>query len=70
MTIVRAEVPATVWQVKVEVGDAVADGDELIVLESMKMEIPVVSPRAGTVAAVSVVPQTRVQEGDALVELA
>ena len=34
------------------------------------MEIPVVSPRAGTVAAVSVAPETRVQEGDALVELA
>jgi acetyl-CoA carboxylase biotin carboxyl carrier protein len=70
VTIVRAEVPATVWQVKVQVGDAVADGDELIVLESMKMEIPVVSPRAGTVAVVSVAPDARVQEGDALVELA
>ena len=56
MTIVRAEIPATVWQVKVQVGDAVADGDELVVLESMKMEIPVVSPRAGTVAVVSVAP--------------
>ena len=41
MTIVRAEIPATVWQVKVQVGDTVADGDELMVLESMKMEIPV-----------------------------
>jgi biotin carboxyl carrier protein len=69
MTVVRAEIPATVWQVKVQVGDAVADGDELMILESMKMEIPVVSPRAGTVASISVAPESRVQEGDALVEL-
>jgi acetyl-CoA carboxylase biotin carboxyl carrier protein len=70
VTIVRAEIPATVWQVKVQVGDAVADGDELMILESMKMEIPVVSPRVGTVASISVAPESRVQEGDALVELA
>jgi biotin carboxyl carrier protein len=69
LTIVRAEIPATVWQVKVQVGDSVADGDELIVLESMKMEIPVLAPRAGTVEAINVAPDTRVQEGDALVEL-
>jgi biotin carboxyl carrier protein len=69
MTVVRAEIPATVWQVKVQVGDDVADGDELMVLESMKMEIPVVSPRAGTVATINVAPEARVQEGDALLEL-
>ena len=69
MTIVRAEIPATVWQVKVQVGDAVADGDELMVLESMKMEIPVVAPRDGTVAAINVSEAARVQEGDALLEL-
>jgi biotin carboxyl carrier protein len=69
VTIVRAEIPATVWQVKVQVGDTVADGDELMVLESMKMEIPVVAPRAGTVAAINVAVEARVQEGDALLEL-
>ena len=58
------------WQVKVPVGDPVAAGDELIILESMKMEIPVVAPRAGTVTLLNVQPEERVQEGDPLVELA
>ena len=53
-TTVKAEIPATVWQVRVEVGDQVAVDDELVVLESMKMEIPVVAPRAGVVTAVHV----------------
>ena len=43
-TTVKAEIPATVWQVRVEVGDQVAADDELVVLESMKMEIPVFAP--------------------------
>ena len=49
MTQIRSEIPASVWQVKVAEGDQVADGDELIILESMKMEIPVVAPVGGTV---------------------
>ena len=69
MTVVRAEIPATVWQVNVHVGDDVADGDELMVLESMKMEIPVVAPSDGTVSAVHVKPDDRVQEGDALADV-
>jgi biotin carboxyl carrier protein len=69
MTTIRSEIPATVWQVKVAAGDAVQSGDELIILESMKMEIPVVAPVSGTVSAVHVSPDDRVQEGDALAEL-
>ena len=65
-TIVRAEIPATVWQVHVKVGDRVGIDDELVVLESMKMEIPVVAPRAGVVTAVHVTPNDRVAEGDPL----
>ena len=65
MTIVRAEIPATVWQVNVAVGDDVDAGDEIIILESMKMEIPVVAPSRGTVTTVHVAPDDRVQEGDA-----
>ncbi|MGZ8283970.1 MAG: biotin/lipoyl-binding carrier protein [Allosphingosinicella sp.] len=61
---VRAEITANVWQVRVEVGQAVAAGDELVVLESMKMEIPVVSPLTGTVTEIRVAPDTQVQEGD------
>jgi biotin carboxyl carrier protein len=69
MTTIRSEIPATVWQVKVAAGDAVQSGDELIILESMKMEIPVVAPVSGTVSAVHVSPDDRVQEGDPLAEL-
>jgi acetyl-CoA carboxylase biotin carboxyl carrier protein len=61
---VRAEITANVWQVRVEVGQAVVEGDELVILESMKMEIPVLAPIAGTVTAVHVAPDTSIQEGD------
>jgi biotin carboxyl carrier protein len=70
MTQIRSEIPASVWQVKVAKGDQVEAGDELIILESMKMEIPVVAPVGGTVSALHVKPDDRVQEGDMLAELA
>lgn len=60
---------ATVWRVRVGVGDAVAAGDELIVLESMKMEIPVTAPVSGRVVAVHVVEGQHVDDGDLMVEL-
>jgi biotin carboxyl carrier protein len=61
---VRAEITANVWQVRVEVGQRVEIGDELVILESMKMEIPVVAPIAGTISEVSVAPDTSIKEGD------
>ena len=61
---VHAEIAANVWQVRTEVGATVAEGDELVILESMKMEIPVVAPVAGSVAEVRVKPEDQVQEGD------
>ena len=64
MAEVRAEITANVWQVRVEVGQRVEVGDELVILESMKMEIPVVSPIAGTVREVAVAPDTSIKEGD------
>ena len=69
MTEVRAEITATVWQVRVEIGQHVAYDDELVILESMKMEIPVVAPSSGTVAAIHVAPEDRVEEGALLVTL-
>jgi biotin carboxyl carrier protein len=63
---VSAEITANVWQVRVEAGERVEHGDELVILESMKMEIPVLSPVAGTVAEVLVAPDDQVQEGDVL----
>jgi acetyl-CoA carboxylase biotin carboxyl carrier protein len=70
MTQIRSEIPGAVWQVKIAEGDQVDAGDELIILESMKMEIPVIAPIGGTVSALHVKPDDRVQEGDLLAELA
>lgn len=49
-----SDVSGTVWQVLVAVGDAVEEHQELILVESMKMEIPVLAPKAGTVVEILV----------------
>ena len=59
---VESEVTGSVWKVQVEVGDSVAEGDVLLILESMKMEIPVESPADGTVSELRVEPEEAVQE--------
>lgn len=69
MAEVRAEMVANVWKVVVSEGDTVDEGDTLVILESMKMEIPVVAESAGVVREVTVTPGTVVQEGDVLVVL-
>jgi len=69
VTAVTAEMVANVMSVAVSPGDAVAAGDTVVLLESMKMEIPVLVEEAGTVAAVKVAPGDVVQEGDVLVEI-
>ena len=66
---VHAEMVANVWKVVVARGDPVAAGDTLVILESMKMEIPVLAERPGTVAEVAVDEGVVVQEGDLLVVL-
>ena len=66
MAEVRAEITANVWQVPAEVGRSVAEGDILVILESMKMEIPVTAPVAGTVSELRVAPEDQVQEGDVI----
>jgi biotin carboxyl carrier protein len=63
---VRAEMVANVWKVVVRQGDTVADGDTLVILESMKMEIPVVAESAGTVTELRVNEGDVVQEGDVI----
>ena len=63
---VLAEITANVWQVHVEVGQTVAEGDTIAILESMKMEIPVEAPVAGTITDVRVKPDDQVQEGDVI----
>jgi acetyl-CoA carboxylase biotin carboxyl carrier protein len=61
---IKAHITGIVFQVVAHAGDAVSEGDPVIVLESMKMEIPVESPRAGRVQAVRVEEGQTVQEGD------
>ena len=64
MTEVRAEMAANVWQVVASVGTVVEEGDVIAILESMKMEIPVEAPSAGTITELHVKPEEQVQEGD------
>ena len=66
---VVAEMVANVMTVSVQPGDAVAVGDTVVLLESMKMEIPVLAEQPGTVSAVKVSAGDVVQEGDVLVSL-
>jgi acetyl-CoA carboxylase biotin carboxyl carrier protein len=66
---IRAEMVANVWKVVVSQGDTVADGDTLVILESMKMEIPVLAEAAGTVTALHVGEGDVVQEGDVIAEI-
>ena len=70
MTAVRTEVAGSVWKVEVAVGQSVAAGDALVIVESMKMEIPVEAPAAGTVAEIRVAEGDRVAEGAVVVTLA
>ena len=63
---VQAELTATVWKVVVEQGASVAEGDELVILESMKMDIPVVALTAGTVTELKVGEEDRINEGDVI----
>lgn len=64
---VIAEMTAAVMRVVAEVGGRVEAGDPLLVVESMKMEIPILAPAAGTVTEIAVGPEDLVAEGDTLV---
>ena len=59
---VESEVTGTVWKVETSVGDSVDEGDVLMILASMKMEIPVESPTGGTVAELLVASEDAVEE--------
>lgn len=67
---VESEVTGKVWKVEVGVGDRVGEGDILLILESMKMEIPVESPQAGTVAELCVAADEPVQEDQVVAVIA
>ncbi|SDP71473.1 Biotin-requiring enzyme [Actinopolyspora xinjiangensis] len=63
---IRAEMVANVMTVDVAVGDQVGNGDSVVMLESMKMEIPVLTERPGRVHRIAVGPGDVVREGDLL----
>jgi len=61
---VKSDVTGTVFQIEKAVGDTVREGDEILVLESMKMEIPAIAPAGGRVAEIPVAEGDAVEEGD------
>ena len=65
-TNVTAHITGTVWKIEKQVGDAVAEGDVLIILESMKMEMPVEAPCSGKVLEIKIKEGEPVTEGQVL----
>jgi acetyl-CoA carboxylase biotin carboxyl carrier protein len=63
---ITSDLNGSVWKIEVAVGARVAEGDTIILIESMKMEIPVSAPRAGTVKAIFVKEEQQVAEGETL----
>ena len=68
-TNVQAHITGTVWKIEVKVGDSVDEGQTVVILESMKMEMPVEAPCAGKVASIAVAEGQAVDEGATLVVL-
>lgn len=66
---VKASLPGKVYEVKAKVGQAVKAGDTIVVLEAMKMEVPVVAPEDGTVASINVNVGDAVESGDLLASM-
>jgi acetyl-CoA carboxylase biotin carboxyl carrier protein len=66
---VEAHITGTVWKIECEVGQEVAEGDTLVILESMKMEMPVEAEDDGTVREIVCAEGQSVSEGDTLVVL-
>jgi acetyl-CoA carboxylase biotin carboxyl carrier protein len=69
MADIEAHITGNVWKIEVEVGDQVEEGDTVVILESMKMEIPVEAEDDGTVAEILCEEGQAVSEGDVLVVL-
>jgi acetyl-CoA carboxylase biotin carboxyl carrier protein len=66
---VEAHITGTVWKIEVEVGDSVQEGDAVVILESMKMEMPVEAEDPGVVKEIRCSEGQSVSEGDTLVVL-
>jgi acetyl-CoA carboxylase biotin carboxyl carrier protein len=66
---VEAHITGTVWKIECELGDTIEEGDTVVILESMKMEMPVEAEDAGTVKEIRCEEGQAVSEGDTLVVL-
>ena len=66
---IEAHITGTVWKIECEVGDTIAEGDTVVILESMKMEMPVEAEDEGKVAEIRCEEGQAVNEGDVLVVL-
>ena len=66
---VKAEIAGTVWKVTTQIGDAVEEDDQVMILESMKMEIPVLAPEAGVINELLVEEGATVTEGTVVARL-
>jgi acetyl-CoA carboxylase biotin carboxyl carrier protein len=60
---IKSDVTGTVWKIEKKIGDKVVEGDEILILESMKMEIPAIATGAGTLTEILVEEETSVEEG-------
>ncbi len=69
MSLARAEIVGNVWQILVQDGDEISAGDVIAIMESMKMEIPVLAPESGRLNRLFVKPGNIVQEGDPIAEI-
>lgn len=69
MTQCKANMAGNVWKILVKAGDEVESGQDVVILESMKMEIPITAEKGGTVKHVKVEEGNFVNEGDVLLEL-
>ena len=69
MTDIPSPVTGNVWRLTTTVGDEVTAGQQLLILESMKMEFPLEAPRAGVVASIAVAEGQHVAEGEHLLSL-
>jgi len=66
---VTSEIAGQVWKVVASIGDELAEDDVIIILESMKMEIPILAPRAGKLAALHVSEEDMISENQAVADL-
>ena len=67
--VISSEISGSVWKIKCNVGDVIEEGQEVLIIESMKMEIPVISDFSGTVISILVDEGEMVNEDQKLVEL-